>query len=171
MHDAAGIAARFDFYGNAPELTLECAARYGLADAVRAHGLVDRRVALTAQRKAAVLVLLLNMVDDDDPIENANPGSKIFEYAGAGRRILALGTSTNIIDRVLQETGLGLFASDQEGCMAAIRTLYEYYVRGDIIPSTRSSAWFNTPRDIARQFAELLDLEMDKKVSGRLNRT
>jgi glycosyltransferase involved in cell wall biosynthesis len=158
MDDAAGAAARFDFYGNAPELTLECAAKYGISDAVFAHGLVERRSALSAQRRAAVLVLLLNMVSDADPIESANPGSKIFEYAGARRRILALGSADNVVDRVLADTGLGLYASDLDGCMAAIRKLYEYYRQGAIVPPGRPSDWFTAPRDIARRFAELLDL-------------
>jgi len=165
MRDPAGLAARFEFYGNAPELTLESAARYGISDAVQAHGLVERRIALGAQRRAAVLVLLLNMVDAD-PIESANPGSKIFEYAGARRRILALGSPDNVVDRVLQETGLGLYASDCEGCMAAIKILYELYRQGSIVPSTRPSDWFSAPRDIARRFAEVLDLAMAQKRAG-----
>jgi glycosyltransferase involved in cell wall biosynthesis len=162
MQDPAGLAARFDFFGNAPELTLESAARHGMSDAVRAHGLVDRRSALTAERTAAVLLLLLNMVDDADTIENANPGSKIFEYAGARRRILALGAPQNVVARVLQETNLGYFASDQEGCMDAVRRLYELYLRDDFVPNVRPSDWFTSPRDIAARFAALLDEELEK---------
>ena len=160
LNDPAGVAAQLDFFGNAPELTLESAARYGISDIVRAHGLVDKQSALRSLRKAAVLVLLLNMADEPDPIEAANPGSKIFEYAGAGRRILALGSPHNVVDRVLQETGLGLFASDREGCMAAIQTLYDLYRQGDIVPPGRPSGWFTSPRDIARRFAEVLDLSI-----------
>jgi glycosyltransferase involved in cell wall biosynthesis len=166
LQDPAGLAARFDFFGNAPELTLESAARHGLADAVRAHGLVDRRSALTAQRHAAALLLLLNMVDDADAIENANPGSKIFEYAGARRRILALGSPHNVIARVLQETNLGFFASDQESCMRAVQRLYELYLRDDIVPSMRPSDWFTTPRDLAARFAALLDEVLENKVAS-----
>jgi hypothetical protein len=163
LGDAAGLAARFDFFGNAPEFTLECAANHGISDAVRAFGLVERRIALRAQKNAAVLVLLLNMVSDADPIERANPGSKIFEYAGAKRRILALGFPHNVVERVLHETELGLYASDREACMAAIRTLYDYYLSGEIIPPERASDWFTSPRDIARRFASLLDRAVENR--------
>jgi glycosyltransferase involved in cell wall biosynthesis len=160
LSDPAGLAARLDFFGNGPEITLESAARYGLSDIVRAHGLVDKQTALRALPKAAVLLLLLNMADEPDPVEAANPGSKIFEYAGAGRRILAIGSPHNVVGRVLQETGLGLFASDREGSMAAIRRLYELYRQGDIVPPVRPSEWFSSPRDIARRFAEVLDFSV-----------
>jgi len=164
MRDPAGMAAHFDFFGNAPELTRASAEKHGISDAVEAHGLVERRVALGAQRKAAALVLLLNTVDAD-PIESANPGSKIFEYAGAKRRILALGLPDNVVDRVLRETGLGFYASDRDGCADAIRKLYDLYLRGDIEPVGRPSDWFTTPRDIARKFAAVLDLATDTRTT------
>ena len=163
LNDPAGLAARMDFFGNAPDLTLESAARHGISDAVHAHGLVDKQTALRALKKAAVLLLLLNMADEPDPIESANPGSKIFEYAGAGRRILALGSPQNVVDRVLQETSLGFFASDREGCMTAIQRLYEFYLKGDIVPPGRSSDWFTSPQDLARRFAALLDLSVSRR--------
>jgi glycosyltransferase involved in cell wall biosynthesis len=155
--EPAGLAARFDFFGNEPELVRKSAAKYGLSDAVRAHGLVDRRTALEAQKRSAVLVLLLNMEGDHDPVERANPGSKIFEYAGAHRRMLALGSPHNVVREVLSETGLGLFASDQTECQSAIKRLYEYYLAAEFIPAERQSNWFTTPRAIAKRFAELLD--------------
>src|SRR5438477_126710 len=48
--DPAGLAARFDFYGEDPNLVAQAAARYGLADAVTIHGEVERIVALSAMR-------------------------------------------------------------------------------------------------------------------------
>jgi glycosyltransferase involved in cell wall biosynthesis len=155
--DPAGLAARFDFYGNEPELVLAAAAKYGISDAVQAHGLVDRRTALMAQKRSAALVLLLNMEGDEDPVERANPGSKIFEYAGSGRRILALGSTHNVIREVLAETGIGLFASDKAECQTSIKQLYEYFVSGDLSPVDKPSTWFLTPREIAKKFSVLLD--------------
>jgi hypothetical protein len=155
MNDPAGLAARFDFYGNSPELVLQCAAKYGIADSVSSHGLVDRVTALRAQRRAAALVLLLNF--EVDPIESANPGSKILEYAGSGRRILALGSASNVVKDALSETGLGVYASDEAECIAAIRRLFEYYQQGDITPVERPSDWFTSPRDLAQRFAAALD--------------
>jgi glycosyltransferase involved in cell wall biosynthesis len=155
--DPAGLAARFDFFGNEPELVLKCAARYGISDAVAAHGLVDRWTALRAQKRSAVLVLLLNMEGDNDPVERANPGSKIFEYAGAQRRILALGPPHNVVREVLDETGIGLFASDKAECKTAIRRLYDYFLAADFAPAGRPSNWFLTPREIAQRFAGVLE--------------
>ncbi|HZW73396.1 MAG TPA: glycosyltransferase, partial [Caldimonas sp.] len=122
--DPAGLAARFDFYGEDPHLVAESARTYGLTDVVTIHGEVPRRDALAAQRGSAVLLLLLNTAGDVDHIEIVNPGSKILEYAGARRPILAVGSRNNSMETTVRETGLGLFASDDETCAQAIRKLH-----------------------------------------------
>jgi hypothetical protein len=154
--DPAGLAARFEFYGEDPAMVAEAAERYGLSSVVRAHGEVPRRTAMEAQRGSAVLVLLLNTAGELDSIENANPGSKILEYAGAGRRILALGARDNAVRRTIEETGLGLYAADETECVAALRTLYRYFRAGDIAPAL--NGWRpTTPRELASGFASVLD--------------
>ena len=155
--DAAGLAARFEFYGEDPELVLRCAEKYGIRDAVTVHGEVPRAEALRAQRAAAVLVLLLNTAGELDQIENANPGSKILEYAGARRPILALGAPNNLVGEIMDASGLGMFASDEAGCMAALRVLHAQFVSGKLEPERKPGWKPFTPRDLAAAFAALLD--------------
>lgn len=155
--DAAGSAARFDFYGEDPQLVAESADRFGINDAVTIHGEVPRRAALTAQRASAVLLLLLNTAGDVDHIEIVNPGSKILEYAGARRPILAVGSANNAMEQTMRETGLGVFASDPASCAQAIRLLYDRFQQGKIEPDDNATWKAFTPRDLARAFAGVLD--------------
>jgi glycosyltransferase involved in cell wall biosynthesis len=155
--EPAGAAARFDFYGEDPAMVAESAERYGITDAVRIHGEVPRRRALEAQRGSAVLLLLLNTAGDLDPIEIANPGSKILEYAGARRPILAVGSPRNAMEATMRQTQLGLFASDEGGCATAIRSLYADFSKGKIEPDGIGRWKPFTPRDLAERFARTLD--------------
>jgi glycosyltransferase involved in cell wall biosynthesis len=155
--DPAGSAIRFDFYGEDPHMVADAAARFGIADAVAIHGEVPRRVALTAQRASAALLLLLNTAGDVDHIEIVNPGSKILEYAGARRPILAVGSPNNAMEGTMRDTGLGVFASDEASCAEAIRGLYARFTQGKIEPDPTGSWRPFTPRDLARSFAGVLD--------------
>lgn len=155
--DPAGMAARFDFYGEDPELVARAADRFGVRDVVTIHGEVDRMSALHAMRSAAVLLLLLNTAGDLDHIEIANPGSKILEYAGAKRPILAVGSAGNAVEDIMRESGLGIFASDEAGCVRAIRRLYAGFASGRLEPETTEKWQPQRPRDLAAGFAAILD--------------
>jgi hypothetical protein len=155
--DPAGAAVGFDFYGEDPQMVLDSAQRFGIVDAVAVHGEVLRREALTAQRASAVLLLLLNTAGDVDHIEIVNPGSKILEYAGARRPILAVGSPNNAMAGVMADTGLGLFASDEESCEQAIRALFADFSNGKLEPDGHGRWKPFTPRDLASRFAQTLD--------------
>ena len=155
--EAAGAAARFDFYGEDPQLVVESAERHGVRDAVVVHGEVDRRSALTAMRASAVLLLLLNTAGDLDHIEIANPGSKILEYSGARRPILAVGAAGNAVERIIDESGLGLFAHDEASCAAAIAALHRDFLAGKLEPAPRAGWRPPSPRDLAGGFSTVLD--------------
>lgn len=154
--DPAGTALNFDFYGEDPDMVIETAARYQIADAVTVHGEVSRAEALRAQRAAAVLVLLLD-ISGEDSIEVNNPGSKVLEYAGARRPILALGSSRNTIAPLMRSTGLGPFVCTEAECAQAIRELYAAYRAGNFEPVLSADWHPPSPRDVARQFAVVLD--------------
>jgi glycosyltransferase involved in cell wall biosynthesis len=153
----AGAAARLLAYGENPHLALEPARKLGIEDAVTAFGVVERERSLRAQREAAVLVLLLNTTGERDSIEASNPGSKILEYVGARRPILALGSADNAMAPFLGSTGLGYFASDEAGCAQAIESLYERFVGGEFGPPSSNGWTPPTPRDLAGRFAQVLD--------------
>jgi glycosyltransferase involved in cell wall biosynthesis len=157
QRDPAGINARFDFYGNNGELIADSAMRFGVADAVRIHGEVERGDALRAQRAAAVLVLLLDTDTPRSSVERGNPGSKIYEYIGARRPVLAVGSVDNIVKTLLAELGTGLFASDLPTLVQSVRALYADFIAGRFEPP-RNPDWRPfTPSDLAREFARVLD--------------
>ncbi len=155
--DPAGTAARFDFYGEDPEIVTESAERFGVRDAVLVHGEVDRLSALRAMRASAVLLLLLNTAGDVDHIEMANPGSKILEYAGAKRPILAIGSKGNALEGVIASSGLGAFASDAASCADAIAQMFRTFRSGVLEPAVSPTWHPPTPRDLAAGFAAVLD--------------
>jgi glycosyltransferase involved in cell wall biosynthesis len=156
-NDPAGLAVRFEFYGEDPELVTESARRHGIGDIVRAHGEVDRLSALRAQRSAAVLLLLADTSDRADAIQLGNPGSKIFEYAGANRPILGFGRNNAVVESMLTENGLGCNARDEESCMAALRSLYARFRTGSFEPVVNPLWQPFSPRELAGRFAALLD--------------
>jgi glycosyltransferase involved in cell wall biosynthesis len=155
--DAAGSAVRFEFYGEDPELVTESARRHGISEIVRAHGEVDRLSALRAQRSAAALLLLADTSDRADVIQLGNPGSKIFEYAGAKRPILAFGRNNEVIEAMLSTSGLGYCARDEASCVAVIRLLYERFCSGAFAPDVSADWRPFSPRELAGRFAALLD--------------
>ncbi|MBC5824307.1 MAG: glycosyltransferase [Candidatus Eremiobacteraeota bacterium] len=165
--DPAAKDIRLDFYGENPTFVTQFASNYGITDIVRVHGEVDRLSAMRAQRNAAVLILLLDTDGVIDRVEVANPGSKVLEYAGAGRPILALGSKNNEIRHMLDTTRLGLFASDETSCIGAIRNLHNLFKQGVYRPAVNPSWHPYAPRDLAGDFAAVLDRLTAKKLKYR----
>ena len=80
-------SARVHFYGANGDHVIELAQRYGIDSQVEYHGCVPRHEALSAQRSASTLLVFLPM----DPSIPHVLGSKIIEYAGAHRPVIAFG--------------------------------------------------------------------------------
>jgi glycosyltransferase involved in cell wall biosynthesis len=163
----AGRNVTLDFYGEDPEMVAASAARFGLTGIVRIHGEVDRMAALRAQRRSAALLLLLNTAGDTDRIEMSNPGSKIYEYAGARRPIIAFGAPGNDLEKSIVENGLGYFASDVQTGIVAIEAAFDAFLRGSIEPKLSADWRPPTPQDLAEKFSTLLD-EMARAYPGRV---
>jgi len=151
--DPAGLAARFDVYGSDDRLVRAMATDFGLDDAVRVHGRVDRSDVLRAQREAAVLLIPLAM----DPETSHELGSKVFECVGARRPIIAVGPGDSVVGKFIIHHRLGWFASDVAACKAAVRAAYDRFMRGEFEPAIEQSNGIPTARELARQFADQLD--------------
>ena len=151
-HDASGQAARVHFYGPNSSNVTASAARLGLSLQVRQHGAVPRANALLAQRSAAALLIFLNM----DPATGKEMGSKYLEYMGAHRPIIAIGPKNSIMRDFIDRTGTGWFASDVEGCKAAIRHAYQTFQSGSY-EARRDTSAIPSARNLARRFADVLD--------------
>lgn len=160
--DPAGAAVSFDFYGEDAELVMERARAFGVGDIVRAHGEVDRPHALAAQRNAAALLLLLDTAESADAIQLGNPGSKIFEYAGARRPILAFGRRNQVVGDMLSQSGMGTLSRDVPSCAEALQALYQRFAQGRYEPEVAQNWSPMTPSQLAARFGEALDAAISR---------
>jgi glycosyltransferase involved in cell wall biosynthesis len=153
----AGLHARLQFYGSNAQLVFDAAARHGISDSVVVHGEVERMAAMEAQRRAAVLVLLLHTEGTPDPIEDGNVGSKIFEYIGARRPVLAIGSKGSAGLQLVERLGIGRCAFDVESCADSLDQCYGDFIAGRIEPALSPDFHPFTPRDLALAFSNVLD--------------
>ena len=107
------VPVSVDFYGSETDVVRRLASEFpGLA--ITDHGKVSRGAALRAQADADALVL----VGGPDRWGNMMLPGKLFEYAGAGRPIVALTGEDSDSGRIIARHGLGLVSTD-EGEIAA----------------------------------------------------
>jgi glycosyltransferase involved in cell wall biosynthesis len=151
--EPAGMAAQFEVFGGDDLIVRDLAKRLGLSDVVRSSGPVERAEILRAERGAAVLLLPLSMRQGTAQ----DVGSKIFEYIGARRPIIAIGPPDSAVKQIIAKHGLGWFASDEQSCMQAIREAYSRYVSGELGPTSAKTDEIATSREVAGRFAALLD--------------
>lgn len=149
--DAAGDT-RIHFFGPNTGEIRELASRYGVDLLVEEHGTVPRSDALAAQRRASNLLIFLNL----DESTAHELGSKVFEYAGARRPIVAFGPRSSVMRDYLARHALGWFASDLEEATAALRAAHRRFVAGDLELELGRGAVLDA-RDLARAFAAQLE--------------
>lgn len=160
--EQSGLAARFVFFGPDCEFISDLAFRYGLSSSVDVRGYVERSEALKAERNSAVLLIMVGSFPGVTSME----GSKIFEYAGAGRPILALGPSESVVRGMLAESGLGQLVSTDAECASAVQALYERFKAKNFVPQ-RNPMWQPwRALDLAKRFAEVLDSVVSSRSRG-----
>ena len=154
--------ARVSFYGPNSDGVGELASRCGVADLVEQHGVVPRDRALRAQRSASDLLVFLSM----DPATSRELGSKIYEYAGARRPVLAFGPRDSAVREYVDRHDSGWFASDVDEAKRALRQAHRRFAAGDRelrgLPDGVGDA-----RDLARRFAVLLDAALAARAPVR----
>jgi glycosyltransferase involved in cell wall biosynthesis len=151
--EPAGMAAQFEVYGGDDLLVRETAKRLGLSEVVKSPGSVERSEVLRAERSAAILLLPLSM----RPGTAQDVGSKIFEYIGARRPIIAIGPPDSAVRQIIAKHGLGWFVSDEPSCAKALREAYARYMSGELGPTSATTDEIATAREVAGRFAALLD--------------
>jgi hypothetical protein len=109
------------FYGQDLRGVAEIAARHGVSDRVRVHGAISYGESLAAQQAADVLLLLLW----SDPREIGVYTGKIFEYIGAGRPILAVGSQDGVAAQLIRSRRLGVAANDEQSIATTLRRWIE----------------------------------------------
>lgn len=143
-----------DFYGHDNGAIDAIAREHGVADLVAYRGSIPRESALREQRSAALLLILLNM----DPATAGEYGSKLFEYAGARRPILAIGPQASVVRSYLEAHRMGAFASDEEQTRLALIAAYDRYRAGEAaLRLAFDPTAFFTARDLALRFQDVID--------------
>jgi glycosyltransferase involved in cell wall biosynthesis len=151
--DLAGEAICFEFYGPDNDVALTSAQRYGLTEIVKTFDTMPRETILRAQRNSAALLILLKM----DARTASETGSKLLEFVGARRPVLAVGPPTSVVRDFIDAAGLGFFASNQEECAEAIRQLFYRFSNGSIENDVNPSWRPFTSRELASEFSKVLD--------------
>ncbi len=155
--DAGAVSAReirIVLY-TAPEPWLrEAIEETGLAPIVQLPGIVPRGEVLRAERSADRLIVLLW---DGAGSEGILTG-KLFEYFGAGRKIIAIGGPPNsAVDEVLAAVGAGVRVRDQQTLRREILDAVIEHRRGAVRRTEPALlAPFSAP-GMAARFAALLD--------------
>jgi hypothetical protein len=101
-------AVRVKFYHDQMEAVARRAERLGVADCIEICAPVPRRDILRIEREADVL-LLCRWADPRD--DGVIPG-KLFEYIGARRPILAVGSTTGEAAAIVRQGGFGLVSNE-----------------------------------------------------------
>jgi len=143
----------FDFYGPDSSVVMHFAEAHGISAAVHYHGTISRHDALRVQRSSAALLILLSM--DSQTADEL--GSKILEYAGARRPIIAVGPADSVVREIVESNKLGWYASTEEECLRALKAAHERFRQRDIILPATELQGIRTARTLAADFAAVLN--------------
>jgi glycosyltransferase involved in cell wall biosynthesis len=152
--DVSGDEVRVDVYSALEPWLQEAIAEARLDDVVRVRGVVPRDEVLRAERRADRLLVLLWEGANAEGIVTG----KLFEYFGAGRRILAIGgPSRSAVDDLLRETGTGTRAmTDTELRREVLEAITEHR-RGAVARTQGERVEAFSASEMARRFAGVLD--------------
>lgn len=127
---------------------------YGVSDSVEVHGLIPRKEAIRRQRGADALLLLRW----DDPREDSVLAGKLFEYIGAARPILSVGSETGEAADIIRDNGFGLVSNKPEVIAQTLRAWLTQKNGGLIPPPSGDIAAFARPRQFEKLDAFLARL-------------
>jgi len=143
------------FYGF-PETLLEKGIKqYKLSSIIKQYGRVPKQIALEKQRESQLLLLL----KWENPQQRGVYTSKVFEYLGARRPILATGGYDDVVTELLDETHAGIHAPTVEDIKSTLKQLYrEYKLKGEITYKGKEAEINKySHQEMARKFSEVLD--------------
>lgn len=116
--------------GNIEEIVFSDIEQYKLQDFVEIVGYLSHQEAIDFQRKAQLLLLLIN----NTPNANGILTGKLYEYMASGRPTLAIGPTGSDIAKLLTETDAGTIVDfdDVAGMKVALISLFEQYKNGTL---------------------------------------
>ncbi len=146
-----------DFYlvgANQPNLE-NLAREYGLSGVVNHKGPVSFKESAAIQKRASGLLFF----HWKGPYPEGWISAKIYEYIGAKRPILAIGSKGTAVDSLLNQTGCGLAADSKDEIKDILIGMYGDYMRnGEVKFEGRSEAIsFYSRKEAARKMAATFD--------------
>ncbi|MHC4843459.1 MAG: hypothetical protein ACYTEE_06625 [Planctomycetota bacterium] len=113
------------------------------------------------------MLLLLNR---DDPREAGVYTGKFFEYLAAKRPVLAVGGPKGVVSELLEQTKAGFHANDLLTLKKILSDCYKEYTSTGEVAYRGIEDEINkySHREMARKFAEVLDLVTEKQKDREL---
>jgi hypothetical protein len=131
-------------------------ARYHIEDLVILHGKISHESAISEQRKAQVLLLLMW----NNPDERGVYTGKLYEYLAARRPIISFGfTEGGVIKELLDQTNAGIHAGNYDELKDAIILSYQEYKSSGKVTyrGVQSEVMLYSQKEMARNFGSVLD--------------
>ncbi len=164
------------FMGQGGELVEEAAGRYGLRDVVHARGSLTYAASVAAMQEATILLMIEAPVEDGIFLP-----SKLLDYAGVERPILAVSPREGAVADALREYGGGVAADNQqaESVADALCELFDAWRAGDLTGrfvsaelsyAYRASAIVDAYTSLAAQLKVKLGGASDRVCSSRGSR-
>jgi glycosyltransferase involved in cell wall biosynthesis len=102
---------------------------YDIADVIEEPPTVRYKKSLEAQRSSDALLLIQWQGVGKDGWYS----SKVYDYLGARRPILALAEKGSVIERLINDTASGLVADDPETIQYAVLAMYDEYIKNGYV--------------------------------------
>ena len=153
--DRARLQIDFHVFGeNLPDLDA-LARRYALTGIVRRQPPLDYRACLAAQQASTVLLVLQWRSDAGA----GNPPLKAYDYLGARRPMLVVGSGEGVLGPLMKDTGAGIVAPAATEIASALTAWYaEFAATGQVAWSGREDALRGCTREAqAGKLAALFD--------------
>lgn len=140
-----------DFYGTYSHNLENFITEYNLTHVVTIHPMVTYKESLKLQLEADILLLLTW----NSPSEKGVYTGKLFEYIGARRPILAIGSMDNVAADLIRERKVGVVENDPDKLANILKEWIAIKQSGQDIPSTPMEALQGLSReDQAKQLVE-----------------
>lgn len=152
-HPEFGEHLSINLIGVADYNVVDSYKEFNLEKYINVSPLVPHAKSIELQLKTQVLLLVAN---NSGNVKGILTG-KFFEYLGAKRPILAIGSSDSDLARAVDTTKCGFFADfeDVAGTKAFILDCYQQYLQKDLYSNPINTDQFNS-KNLAKDFIELL---------------
>lgn len=140
--------------------------KYRLSDIIELHPPVSRREILQRECESALLVLIYS--SSKEYVYKIALGGKFWDFLGAGRPILAIGSSSCRQMKMPKELGAGFNCETEEEIYEFLkRALEDFYTKGDIDwnPDRETISQFALP-NLAKRLDEILCEVFEREAKG-----